>query len=269
MGHELQRLKRRKSTLQRMEQLFENRITTLVIHYSCESFYNKTDGKTSRITSIAVRNFDSGQTESFSIHQVAERQKIEFSEITNHYDELEKQMLEDFFEFVKIKQHCDWIHWNMRDVNYGFTAIEHRFKVLGGTPITISEDKKFDLSRALINLYGRHYIENPKFESIITKNNITKKDFLNGEKEAKAFDDKEFVKLHRSTLRKVDSLANIFERTLNNELKTNASWFDQRGYSFPVLIEFVKAHWIFSAFSIISVLLALVVNWSNFSNLLK
>ena len=186
MGHELQRLKRRKSTLQRMEQLFENRITTLVIHYSCESFYNKTDGKTSRITSIAVRNFDSGQTESFSIHQVAERQKIEFSEITNHYDELEKQMLEDFFEFVKIKQHCDWIHWNMRDVNYGFTAIEHRFKVLGGTPITISEDKKFDLSRALINLYGRHYIENPKFESIITKKQYNKERFFEWGKRGKS-----------------------------------------------------------------------------------
>ena len=264
MGHELQRLKRRKATIQRMEQLFENRVTTLVIHYSCESFYNKTDGKTPRITSIAVRNFDSGQTESFSIHQIAEKQKIEFSEITNHYDELEKQMLEHFFEFVKIKQHCHWIHWNMRDVNYGFTAIEHRFRVLGGTPVVILEDKKFDLSRELINLYGVAYIGHPRFESIIKKNNITDKDFLNGEKEAEAFNQKEFVKLHQSTLRKVDSLANIFERALNDELKTNASWFMQRGYSFAVLIERIKQHWIFSLLTIISLLLGLFLRIGQF-----
>ncbi|HUF19319.1 MAG TPA: hypothetical protein VMP00_01065, partial [Burkholderiales bacterium] len=55
-----------------MDELLEQGDTALVIHYSCESFYDKTDGKTPRITFIAVRNLRSGQTDSFSIHQMAE-----------------------------------------------------------------------------------------------------------------------------------------------------------------------------------------------------
>jgi len=38
-----------------------------VIHYSCESFYDRPNGASPRITSIAVRKLDSGQTLSFSI----------------------------------------------------------------------------------------------------------------------------------------------------------------------------------------------------------
>ncbi|WP_152537772.1 hypothetical protein [Agrilactobacillus composti] len=33
----------------------------LIIHYACESFYDKTDGSSPRITSIAVKKFDDEQ----------------------------------------------------------------------------------------------------------------------------------------------------------------------------------------------------------------
>ena len=70
---------------------------TIVIHYSCESFYDITDGRTPRITSIAVYNFESAQTDSFSLHKIAERKHINLSEIEDKYDQLEKQMLTEFF----------------------------------------------------------------------------------------------------------------------------------------------------------------------------
>lgn len=246
MGRELQRLTRRKNVVKKMDTLLEYGATTLVIHYSCESFYDKADGKTPRITSIAVRNISSGQTDSFSIHQIAEEQKIEFAEIASHYDGLEKQMLDRYFNFLHSRQHYNWIHWNMRDMNYGFAAIEHRFRVLGGQPILITEDRKFDLSRALVDLYGVGYIGHPRLESIIKKNNITDKDFLTGAQEAEAFEKKEFVRLHQSTLRKVDTLANLFERTSNKSLKTNASWAEQYGFTPSVLAELAKEHWLVS-----------------------
>ena len=246
MGKELKRLKRRKDITAKMEALQDQAQTTLVIHYSCESFYDKTDGKTPRITSVAVRNFASAQTDSFSIHQVAEESHVEFDQITEHYDSLERQMLDRFFEFVRTRQHCNWVHWNMRDVNYGFAAIEHRYRVLGGTALQISEDRKFDLSRALVDLYSAQYIGHPRLESLLEKNKITAKDFLAGKKEAEAFDNKEFVKLHQSTLRKADCLANIFERTLNENLKTNATWFDRHGFSIQAIGEWLKEHWVVS-----------------------
>jgi hypothetical protein len=39
-----------------------------------------------------------------------------------------------------------YVHWNMRDVNYGFQAIEHRFRVLGGEPYIV-EDARNSISR--------------------------------------------------------------------------------------------------------------------------
>lgn len=244
MGKELKRLKRRKGVSEKMEFLQDQAQTTLVIHYSCESFYEKTDGKTPRITSLALRNLASGQTDSFSIHQIAEESHVPFDQIDAHYDNLERQMLDRYFEFVRLRQHCNWVHWNMRDVNYGFAAIEHRYRVLGGSPIQIAEDKKFDLSRALVDLYGIKYIGHPRLESLLEKNKITAKDFLSGKSEADAFDQKEFVKLHQSTLRKADCLANIFERTLNGSLETNATWADRHAFSLAAVGEWLKEHWL-------------------------
>ena len=72
MGKELIRLNRRRSTESLIDRIVERPGDALIVHYSCESFYDRNDGRTPRVTSIAVRNFDSGQTESFSIHKVAE-----------------------------------------------------------------------------------------------------------------------------------------------------------------------------------------------------
>lgn len=242
-----------------MDDLLDQSATTLVIHYSCESFYDKADGKTPRVTSVAVRNLASGQTDSFSIHQIAEEEHVDFDKITDHYDDLEKKMLDRYFEFIRNRQHCNWVHWNMRDVNYGFAAIEHRYRVLGGTAIQVSEDRKFDLSRALIDLYGVGYIGHPRLESLIDLNKITAKDFMAGKQEADAFDNKEFVRLHQPTLRKVDTLANIFERTASQTLKTKATWAEQYGFTPAVLGEWAKEHWLVATLIALGGLLTLVV----------
>ena len=267
MGRELQRLKRRKTTVQKMDMILEQASTALVIHYSCESFYDKTDGRSPRITSIAVRNLASAQTDLFSIHRIAEEQSVSFNEIDQQYDSLERDMLERFFAFVTNHQPFHWIHWNMRDVNYGFAAIEHRFRVLGGTPIQIAEDRKFDLSRALIDLYGVGYIAHPRLETLIEKNKITAKDFLTGKDEAAAFENKEFVKLHQSTLRKVDTLANILERASSNNLKTNSSWFQQHGYTPAAFAEWAKEHWIISLLAVGGVILTFAVRVFDLFNI--
>ena len=259
MGRELKRLKRRKEIIRKMDGLLERDDTTLVIHYSCESFYDKSDGKTPRITSIAVRNLRSGQTDSFSIHQIAEEQRIDFGDIYDHYDELEKEMLDRYFAFVRDNKHCSWVHWNMRDVNYGFAAIEHRYRVLGGKPIQVAEDRKFDLSRALVDIYGVAYIGHPRLESIIKKNRITDKDFLTGAQEAEAFEKKAFVRLHQSTLRKVDTLANLFDRCSNKSLKTKSSWIEQHGLTPDVLVELAKEHWLVTGILILGGILTFFV----------
>ena len=91
MGHELKRLKRRKKTLKHLDELSNREDHVLCVHYSCESFYDRPEGQTPRITSIAARNYSSGQTASFSIHKIAELKKVKFEDIQNNYDDLEKK----------------------------------------------------------------------------------------------------------------------------------------------------------------------------------
>ncbi|MEN6620454.1 MAG: hypothetical protein ABFD50_02740 [Smithella sp.] len=244
MGNALHRIKDRKNTLSRLGELDDRRDNVLVIHYSCESFYDRPDGSTPRVTSIAVRNLGSGQTESFSIHKIAELKGISVTKIAEHYDVLEKEMLDEFGQFLQQNNNYTWVHWNMRDINYGFQAIEHRHKVLGGSPPQrLPEERKFDLARALVNIYGVRYIGHPRLERIVKLNKITDTGFLVGKDEAEAFENGEFVKLHQSTLRKVDILANLFTRTLDGGLKTNASWWEARGIHPQALAELLSEHW--------------------------
>lgn len=244
MGDTLRRLKSRRETLRALRDLDNRKDHVVVVHYSCESFYDRLDGSTPRVTSIAVRNLGSGQTESFSIHKVAELKKIALNQIASHYDQLEKEMLDEFGEFLQNNSHCTWVHWNMRDISYGFQAIEHRHKVLGGKPPSrLPEERKVDLARALISIYSVGYAGHPRLESIVNINKITNKSFMVGKEEAAAFDNGEFVKLHQSTLRKVDILANLFGRTLDGTLKTNASWWEVRGIHPQAIAELVTEHW--------------------------
>ena len=114
----------------------------------------------------------------------------------------------------------------------GFQAIEHRFRVLGGKDgelFAVDDRNKTDLARLLIDIYGLGYIGHPRLEKLLEKNRISRRDFLTGQQEAEAFEEKEFVKLHQSTLRKVDVMANIAGLANDRTLKTDASWWDMNG----------------------------------------
>jgi hypothetical protein len=254
MGKELRKLDRRRRAADEIDAIVDKPNDVLVVHYSCESFYDREDGSSPRVTSIAVRNYGSGQTESFSIHKIAERDGIKKEDVPSAYDRLEHEMLGDFFKLMQQNQGLTWVHWNMRDINFGFAALEHRFRVLGGEPFVLPEGKKFDLARALIALYGVSYTGHPRLETLVERNHITSRDFLTGKQEAAAFEQQDYIKLHQSTLRKVDVLANILGRAADDTLKTNARWWDRYGAHPRVVVELVREHWIFSALGIVVLL---------------
>jgi hypothetical protein len=221
--------KRQRLALAALDWLFGDAANVWVIHYSRESFYDRPEGRSPRITSIAVRKLDSGQTVSFSIHQIAERQGVSPVEIAARYDDLEKKMLHDFFGHISSHQGMKYLHWNMRDINYGFAAIEHRYRVLGGDPFVIPDDRKIDLARLLIDIYGVGYIRHPRLESLLAKNDIKPLDFMSGAQEAAAFKNGNFVGLHQSTLRKVDVAAGIAGLVHDQALKTDTTWWQMHG----------------------------------------
>ena len=259
-----------KRAKRQLEEVLEQIEHSVVVHYSCESFYERETPRSPRITSIAVRNLDSGQTRSFSIHLIAERRGL-LNSIDEHYDQLEREMLEDFFDVVRAKQHCRWLHWNMRDANYGFEALENRLRALAGVPTSVPEDRRYDLSRLLVSIYGVRYIGHPRLEKLMERNRVTAKDFLTGQQEADAFITKEFVKLHQSTLRKVDVLANLAGRAHAGDLKTLSTWWEVKGRSFKAAGEWLREHWLISALIALLTLgtsIARAVPWLRESSLI-
>ncbi len=267
MSEASNRIQQRRIAQAAVATITANAANVVVIHYSCESFYDRPNGASPRITSIAVRNLSSAQTTSFSIHQVAERDKKRTPDaIEACYDELEKKMLKEFYDYVETHKSHFWLHWNMRDINYGFPAIAHRFKVLGGRPVDIHESQLFDLARILVGLFGVGYAGHPRLTWLVQRNKISDRDLLSGEEEAKAFEGSQYVKLHQSTLRKVDILANIFGRTADGTLQTNAKLGEIYGSHFRFGLEMIRDHWIVAVLGIggsIASLIGLVLYFFN------
>jgi hypothetical protein len=260
MGEAIRRLERRSQAKKKLAQLMSNSDRVVTIHYSCEDFHDRPDGSSPRITSIAVRNLDSGQTKSFSIHLMAEKKGYTKEQTESNFNELEKLMLDKFYEFVRSHLDYDWLHWNMRDVHYGFQAIAHRYEVLDGQPVEIHDSKLVDLSRLLTAIYGLGYIQHPRLQSLSEKNNISMLNFLSGADEAVAFKGKEYVKLHTSTLRKVDVLANIAERANSNVLKTNAKGLELYKLYPQSIGEWTKEHWLASLISFIITIIGFLIS---------
>lgn len=139
----------------------------------------------------------------------------------------------------------------MRDINYGFAAIEHRHRVLGGNPVLIADDHKLDLARLLIALYGGGYIGHPRLERLVEKNGITRMAFMTGAEEAAAFEARNYVGLHQSTLRKVDIIANIADRAHDGTLKTNVSWWELHGSSVRGVTDAIAIHPVYVALAMV------------------
>jgi hypothetical protein len=274
MGSEVTRVRERKKSRQQIEDLYSDSMNVYIVHYSCESFYENSTGGSTRVTSIAIRNLKTAQTKSWSIHKAAELEGC-LDSIPENFPRLERMMLDGYFDFLRAYSNCHFIHWNMRDENYGFYALEHRYRVLGGTPFELQDNRKVDLARELVTLYGRQYAPHTsasgrkgRIFSIVEINRITDSDALTGKQEADAFVDGEYLKLHQSTLRKLDIFSNIFERTHDKTLKTTASWMDVYGISPTYLIEQIKNHWLVMAFILGgAITLAIARYWDSFARL--
>lgn len=254
--------KRQTLARQELDKVWEHPSQVNVIHYSCESFYDRTDGTSPRITSIAIRNLENGQTQSFSIHQFGELNGHPIGELNNHYDDLEKKMLDAFFEFAKERKEYKWVHWNMRDGNYGFHAIELRHKILGGEPFVIQDDKKFDLARIIYSIYGKGYAphgESGRLQSLIDMNDMRSRHAKTGAEEAALFEQSDYVALHQSTLAKADTLADLCQLAYENGLKTNAGFWNLHGHSIRAFMSWCSGHPYVTFFIMLTSLIANIV----------
>lgn len=202
--------------------LQQNMDKIIYIHYSCENLGDDNEGLSPRITSIAVLTHNGEYLKSFAFNTAAEKLHIEKNNIEQNLDVIEKKLLEDFFEFVNDHYDYYWIHWNMTNMNFGFEALEHRYEVLHDEkPKHLSEEKRFNLSKLIAMKYGSNYVDDPKMKNLLVLNyEKVPRDFLQGDEEVEAFKNKDYIKMHKSTIAKVKFFRYIFIKLIHNEVKT-------------------------------------------------
>jgi hypothetical protein len=130
---------------------------------------------------------------------------------------------------------------------------------LGGDPVIIEDDKKVDLARQLIELYGPGYSAHPRLQSLLALNAIRPLDFMTGEQEARAFEERNFVGLHQSTLRKVDVIAKILARAQDRTLKTNTTWWKMHGGHLRTFVDWVGENKAFAAIAGVASIIGLIL----------
>ncbi len=178
---------------------------------------------TPKITSISIIDYNTEQAKDFSTHLIAEELQIEQEDVKDCFDKIELELLRQFYEFVREHKNKFWVHWNMRNINHGFEHLAHRYRVLGGKDNEkIPDDNCINLNKILEDRYGENYIEHTRLLSLMKKNGGRHKDFLTDDEEVDAFNNNEFLRLHKSTLVKTGFLYSVMEKMLKGKLKTNS-----------------------------------------------
>ncbi len=156
--------------------------TLRVIHYSCQTLSDANEGYSPRITSIAVLHVERSVMHSFSIHLVAEEEKVDRNSIETEYDMLEGEMLSRFYRFVSENPDTRWLHWNMSNINYGLETLSHRYRVLTGKEAPqIADSRRYNLSALILKKYGRDCVDNPRMPKLMELNGGKHRDFLTGQ----------------------------------------------------------------------------------------
>lgn len=134
-----------------------------------------------------------------------------------------------------------WVHWSMKDSTFGFAAIDHRYRVLGGVkPSVVLNERRIDLSVLVKQLYL------PKFEptvrpkgkllAIAENNGLSVINGVSGKSEANLFDAGNFQLLEQSLICKVNSISSILDLTIMEVQNRNAVSSPVRGFSLRNLL---------------------------------
>jgi hypothetical protein len=201
-----------------------------LIHYSSQGLFDEgLDGMSPRITSIVAMHYATGQTVSFSLHAVAETLGLGKEDVESRYDDIELELLERFYSFVRDRREKYWVHWNMRNIVFGFEHLEHRYRVLTGKePPSIPIEVRINLNDALKARYGSDYAPDPRMKSLMLLNGPAAQQFLTGAEEAEAFKRHEFVRLNSSTISKAHFFQWVIKQVLRGKLRTAGKSFANR-----------------------------------------
>ncbi len=237
-----------KSAKKSIESIILHKEEYVLICYTCENESDVKFNRTPRITSIIVRRLDNKQATSFSISQ--ELELLQTSKACKeNLDNAEKNMLSNFYFYAE--HECaekKWLHWRMNDSIYGFSALEIRYKILGGNPYNIPSNNRIDICALFKKRYGEKFVKNEKWriKYLAEKNKIETAGFLGINDEAKAFREKDYKKLLDSPARKTSIFIIFLELSSQNKFETDSSWREIHGFSIQGIYDYLKEKWWFN-----------------------
>lgn len=187
-----------------LEELKQHKDKIIVFHYAC------TDVEKSPviITNISIKEYSTGQIISFSLAEYKD----------------EKTLLTEFIKHMKKYSDAIIITWNQKSTTYGIQQMQQRCKELEiDEKIPIRIEQLVDLDDIFTKMYGRGYVDHPKLRKLAEVNNITLKNFVEGEKEIQLYYQKEYKKIENSTNRKVSVIADYLSSAFEGTLKVGSS----------------------------------------------
>jgi len=219
--------KERKLAVANLKNMTKDPDKVLFIHYSQSRTFDEDDyGNISPIiTAIVIKSLDSQIDKQFAIHFEADKADIPIDEIQDSYRELELRILKSFNEFVQRYNDCIWIHWDMKNIHFGFEAIKHRFEKIFGDLNNYNEipiNNKKNLRNILEGMYGENFVSgSDSLNSLLKCNsgNIDNNMYLNSGVESSEFENKHFENIIRSVDLKVDFIKSSTNKLINKKLK--------------------------------------------------
>lgn len=197
------------------------------VHYACETFYY-VEGST-RVSAVATKNRHSQQSRVFSVFNYVQAHSVDPLELLRQpalYDAAEYSLLEQFFNYIAAQgAFANWLHWNMSTDTFGFAHLEARYRRLGGKPAVVAEANRLDLAAILHDIYGSHYMCDPKMVNLAKVNDLIGNYFMTGDKEAFAFIAAKWKDIHNSAREKASLILEIAELARSLKLRTHQTLF--------------------------------------------
>ncbi len=178
------------------------------VHYACENF-NLLKDRPAEISCVAFAEVTTGEVRAFAQADIGEPS--------------EEFVLQAFFKHLQETQQSLIVHWNMNNADFGFQAMESRWRFTQKTsvaPYAVPRTRLVDLDDLVGEIYGKGYADHPRLTSIAALNEYQSPNMLSGKDEAERLSTKSFNEIRRSVSEKAKLIAFILKRVIAGTLET-------------------------------------------------
>jgi hypothetical protein len=184
----------------------------VAVHYGCENLYTATDHPAA-VSCIAFCRIGRSDAGSFSVVDYPGNPSSPEPEIA---------VLREYFAFAQQNSGAAIVHWNMGKPDYGFSALEARYRFLAADdpPYRVPRDRTFDLDDLIAHEHGTDYAPHPRLISIAALNGLSRHHALTGGEEAEKFASGDHGSVRRSIDEKARWIADLSDHFLSGRLKT-------------------------------------------------